>query len=156
LARSTAGARPRIVTRSVANGWSRLAEALGPMTSRYELAERRWDSPIAADIARLSVAAWLDEIRADEDLRSMAAGLRGFFLADPEELSVIALVDQFASDDVGPGRMYRIEGGNDRIALALAGNLGDRVRLKTELVAVSHRGTGVRASLKQGKQVAQI
>jgi hypothetical protein len=44
------------------------------------------------------------------------SGLRGFFLADPERLSLIALVDQFATDSDGPGAMYRIEGGNQRLA----------------------------------------
>jgi monoamine oxidase len=157
LARQKPGQRPRMVTRSVASGWMQLSKALEPLTARYRLAERRWDTPIAADIARRSVTMWLDSIRAGEDLRSTAVGLRGFFLADPDELSLIALVDQFASDGPpGPGKMYRIQGGNDRLATALASGLGDRLRLKTELVAVSHRGTGVRASLRNGKQVAQM
>ena len=38
--------------------------------------------------------------------------------------------------------MYRIEGGNDRLATALAAPLGDRLHLNTEVVALSHRGTG--------------
>ena len=157
LARQKPGQRPRVVTRSVASGWTRLAQALEPLTARYRLAERRWDSPIAADLARQSVTAWLDSVRADEDLRTTTIGLRGFFLADPDELSLLALVDQFASDDAPvPGRMFRIEGGNDRLAAVLTAELGDRVRLKTELVAVSHRGGGVRASLKNGKQVGQL
>ena len=64
----------------------------------YRLAEQRWDSPISAALARRSVAAWLDEVKADEELRATAIGLRGFFLADPEDLSLIALVDQFADE----------------------------------------------------------
>jgi len=40
---------------------------------------------------------WLDEVGADNELRATATGLRGFFLADPDELSLIALVDQFAA-----------------------------------------------------------
>ena len=74
---------------------------LAPSTNHsepYRLAEMRWDTPIAANLARRSVASWLDEVKADEELRATATGLRGFFLADPEELSFIALVDQFAAD----------------------------------------------------------
>ena len=83
--------------------------------------------------------------------------LRGFFAADPDELSLLALVDQFASDeDPGAARLHRIAGGNDRLASALAKALGGRVRLDTELVAVSHRGQRVRASLKHGRQTAQL
>src|SRR5882724_9412960 len=89
----------RIVLRSASRGWSRLSDALSGLAGRYRLAEKRWDSPIAADLARQSVAQWLDEAHADGDLRATARGLRGFFLADPEELSLLALIDQFASDD---------------------------------------------------------
>src|SRR5262249_43816993 len=83
-------------------------------------------------------------------------GLRGFFLADPEELSLIALVDQFAADEPGRFAMYRVDGGNQRIADALAQPLGDRLRLKTEVVAVSQRGNGVRVSIKTNQHVSQI
>jgi monoamine oxidase len=145
------GERPRVVHRRGGVGWDRLARALEPWSRRYRLAEQRWDSPIAAALSRQSVAQWLDAIGADDDLRSTATGLRGFFLADPEELSLIALVDQFAGDTPAPGAMYRIEGGNDRLAAALAAPLGDRIRLYTELVGVSHRGATVRASLRRGR-----
>ena len=133
-----------------------MSGVLSNLIERYALAERRWDSPIAADIARRSVAQWLDETNADAELRATAIGLRGFFLADPDELSLLALVDQFASEDSPAGRMYRIEGGNDRLATALASLARQQLRLCTELVAVSHRGRGVRASVKQGREVSQL
>jgi monoamine oxidase len=155
--RSDGSGRPQIVGRESTRGWNRLAEALGPLTRRYRLAEQRWDSPIAADIAKRSVAHWLDDIGADEELRTTAAGLRGFFLADPEELSLIALVDQFASTDMPPpGAVYRIDGGNDQLAAALAAPLGDRLHLSTELIAVSHRGRGIRANVRNGRTVSAI
>jgi monoamine oxidase len=104
------------------------------------------------------VAQWLDQVVADEELRATAIGLRGFFLADPEELSLLALVDQFASMQNGAPvwKSYRLKGGNDRLAAALAARLGNRLRLNTELVAISHRGANVRASVKHGKTAAQI
>ena len=52
--------------------------------------------------------------------------------------------------------MYRIDGGNDRLAAALAAPLGDRLHLNTEVVAVSHRGQNVRVSVKNGRAVSQI
>jgi len=149
--------QPKIVSRDVHRGWQHLAAQLDGLTRRYRLAEQRWDSPIAADLARRSVSQWLDEGRADDDLRAMATGLRGFFLADPEELSLLALVDQFAgSDQPGPGTMYRIEGGNDRLPAALAAKLGDRVQLGGELVAVSVRGRSVHSGVRQGRTVATL
>ena len=52
--------------------------------------------------------------------------------------------------------MYRIAGGNDRLPLALAARLGDRVRLGAELVAVSVRGQHVHASIKQQRTTATM
>jgi monoamine oxidase len=149
--------RPKIAARSAKRGWERLAKELEPLTRPYNLAEHRWDTPITADLARRSVAAWLDEVRADAELRATATGLRGFFLADPDELSLIALVDQFSESEApAVGGMYRVEGGNDRLTGALAGPLGDRLHLNTEIVALSHRGRTVRVSVKNGRALAQI
>jgi monoamine oxidase len=148
--------RPRIVQRHAGRGWDRLTEQLENNIHPYRLAEQRWDSPIATALARRSVASWLDEVKADEELRATAIGLRGFFLADPEDLSLIALVDQFAEERPGPWEMYRIEGGNDRLATALAAPLGDRLRLKTEVVAISNRGKTVRAAMKHAAVQSQI
>ena len=156
-ARRDGTGRTRLVERNAARGWDALAKRLEDLTRRYRLAEQRWDSPIAADLAQRSVAQWLDAVEADRDLRATATGLRGFFLADPEELSLIAFVDQFGTVDTSPGSsMFRIVGGNDRLATSLAAALGDRVQLNTELVALSHRGREVRASLKQRRGIAQM
>jgi monoamine oxidase len=154
-ARQDTRGKVRIVSNAGRN-WEQLGRRLGDLSALYRLVERRWDSPIAADMARRSVAQWLDEIHADEELRTITKGLRGFFLADPEELSLLALVDQFASDEATQWKSYRIEGGNDRLAEALAKSLGDRVQLSSELVAVSHRGKGVRVGVKRQRQLTQI
>ncbi len=155
--RNDEGGRPRIVRRGVTRGWGRLADQLSAFGEPYRLTEQRWESPVAACIARKSVSDWLNRINADDELRETALGLRGFFLGDPDELSLLALVDQFAANDAPvPGKMYRIKGGNDRLATALAARLGQRVKLATEVVAVSQRGRGVRVSLKNGRHVAQL
>jgi monoamine oxidase len=148
---------PKIVGRGVGRAWDRLSSQLDELVRRYRLSEQRWDSPIAADLARRSVAQWLDDEHADEDLRATAVGLRGFFLADPDELSLLALVDQFAGNDQpGPGSFYRIDGGNDRLPAALAASLGERVQLGTELVAVSVRGRAVHSNVRHGRTVATV
>ncbi len=155
--RPDANGRPHVVKRSSMRGWDRLHSALEAWIRPYKLAEQRWDSPISADIARRSVAQWLDEQHADEELRTTTTGLRGFFLADPEELSLIALVDQFAnSGQPGPSNLYRIVGGNDRLPAALAASLGARVRLESELVAVAVRGQHVHATIKDRRSTATM
>lgn len=156
-ARADGNGRTRIAPRSASRGWERLSGALSDLDDRYRLVEKRWDSPITADLARRSVSNWLDEVNGDADLRATTTALRGFFLADPDELSLLALVDQFASDgQPGPWRTYRITGGNDRLSSALATPLAERLKLNTALVAVSHRGKGVRASVKNARQTSQI
>ncbi len=154
--RAEASGRVRVVGPQTAGGWDRLAKSLSSLIRVYCLAEQRWDSPVTADLGRRSVASWLDEIKADADLRAVASGLRGFFLADPEELSLLAFVDQFASNGEPGVKLHRIDGGNDRLSAALAAALGDRVKLNTEVVAVSHRGREVRVSVKNGRNVAQL
>ena len=73
---------------------------------------------MAARFGRQSVAAWLDAGQgAPRDFAPALRGFRGFFLADPEELSLLPLVEQFAEAG-SPGRdcIFRIPGGNDRLA----------------------------------------
>jgi monoamine oxidase len=161
LARPRPDGSVRIVDRSLARGWDRMADALADVGRPYRLAENRWDSPIARDLARRSVAQWLDDVHADDELRMTATGLRGFFLADPEELSLLELVDTFAAATDGDdtpvrGKLYRIKGGNDQLATRMAEQLGDRVQRGTELVAVSQRGRSVRATIKNARRTAQV
>jgi monoamine oxidase len=118
-------------------GWKTLRERLEPWIREYRMIDGRWDSLVAQDMARISVAEWLDRVHADAEMRALACGLRGFFLADAHELSLLALVDQLAPDVPGHGTMYRVKGGNDRLATGLAGLLGDRVQLGTRVLAVS-------------------
>ena len=157
-ARPDGSGRMRIAGPATARGWERIAQALGPLIHAYHLAEQSWDSPIAGDLASRSVAQWLDEIGADDELRTTAMGLRGFFLADPHDLSLLALVDQFASSSESSAdwKMYRIKGGNHRLAAALAATIGNRLKLETEVVAVSHRGRTVRVSVKDAGAVSQM
>ena len=68
-------------------------------------------------------------------------GLRGFFLADPEDLSLIALVDQFASEGPpGQEEMYRIIGGNDRLPHAIAAALAGKVLLQAAVRRILQAG----------------
>jgi monoamine oxidase len=135
--------------RGAALGWEGVERALEDLIRAYRLAERRWDSPISEALAGISVAGWLDRINATAEMRSTALGMRGFFLADPEDLSLLALVDQFADEETpGQARMYRIDGGNDSLVTALAKPLADRIRLQTALVSVAHSADGVDATVR--------
>jgi monoamine oxidase len=138
-------------------GWVELERRLGPEIRALSLSELRWDGAVAQAIGRQSVADWLDRTHAPKSVRAMATAMRGFFLADPDQLSLIALVDQFAEDGPPGGQTtFRVVGGNDRIASALAKPLGDRLRLGTVLRAVMQSAVGVRASLQTPNGMDQI
>jgi len=128
--------------------WDALARVLYPLVAAYRAADKRWDSPIAGQLARQSVAQWLDEVKADSTMRAVVRGLRGFFLADPEELSLLALVDQLAGDVSGQATMYRVEGGNDRLPLALAEHLREDLRLNSVVRAISQDRNSVRVNVE--------
>ena len=74
-------------------------------------------------------------------------GLRGFFLADPEQLSLLALVDQLVSGEASGHRFYRIEGGNDQLSSRLVARLQQPVLYRTTLEAVSQSSDRVTATL---------
>jgi monoamine oxidase len=130
-------------------GWVDLERKLRPEIRAFCLSERRWDGGVAQAIGRQSVADWLDRIKAPKSVRAMAVALRGFFLADPDQLSLLALVEQFAEEGPPGGeKMYRVVGGNDRIAAALAKPLGNRLRLGTVLRGITQFAHGVRAHVQ--------
>jgi monoamine oxidase len=137
-------------------GWQDLARRLQPEVRAFCVSEQRWDGGVADSLAPESVARWLDRIRAPEALRDIAVGMRGFFLADPHQLSLLALIDQFAEDGT-PGRekMFRIVGGNDRLPAALAKALGSRIRLRTILRRVAQTRDGVTAALESNGRVSE-
>lgn len=138
-------------TRKVTSGgraWSRVADALGDHIKAYLLAEQQWHSGIARELGRRSTSDWVQAL-GDPELERIAVGLRGFFLADPEDLSLLALVDQFASENPGSGRMFRLRGGNDTLVTALATPLNDRIRSGTAVVAVNHGVSRVQVRVRE-------
>jgi monoamine oxidase len=128
--------------------WKRVATALAPWVRSYRLTEERWDSAFACAVGGQSVSHWLDAVHADADLRAVARSLRGFFLADPEDLGLLPVVDQFASDLPGQQPMYRIQGGNDQLPAAMAAELGEALRLNTIARAVRHDATSARLTVE--------
>jgi monoamine oxidase len=139
----------RLRIRKALTTFDRAADRLAAEMHDYRLAESRWDSPVTAAIARQSVAEWLARTKADAGLAAAVKGLRGFFLADPEDLSLIALVDEFASGDTpGGSAQFRIRDGNDRLAKAIAGKLRGRLLLNSIVRRVAQQADGVQVTVE--------
>jgi monoamine oxidase len=149
-------ARGKVCIQSMERSFASIHQSCHPLIRDYKLSEMRWDSAIAQRLARQSVAQWLKETGATPWFASRLRGLRGLFLADPEELSLIALVDFFASDASVGGRMRRVKDGNDRIATTAAGQLRRRVRLRTILKRVRTRRHQIVASVEDRTGLSEL
>ncbi len=133
-------------------GFQTVPKLLRDAIRDFKTSEQRWDSAIAARLARTSVAEWLASARVPAHLRAAVCAFRGFFLADPADLSRIVLVEQFASSGTpGQGRIFRIPEGNDRIATSIARRLRGRVLLQAIVRRIVQTGTGVTISIEDGK-----
>src|SRR5262245_23413248 len=112
--------------------FAEIGRFLSPLVKDFKIAEDRWDSAVGAALGRRSVMSWLEERRAPKPLVARLRGFRGFFLADPEDLSLLPLVEQFAEDGT-PGRsvFHRISGGNDRLTSVAAQRLRGALLLST-------------------------
>lgn len=129
--------------------FQQIGQLLRPTVRDFKLAEERWDSAVGARLGRQSVAEFLDEVKAPPPLRAGVRGFRGFFLADPEDLSMLPMVEQFAEWDVpGRGSFFRIPGGNDRLATLTAKRLRKAVRLQTIVRRVTQRDGRVRVTVE--------
>jgi monoamine oxidase len=119
--------------------WSELEALVAPHLQPFKEANGSADSEIAREIAAWSLRAWLRERQATPGQHSMVDALRGFFLADPDDLSLLPLVQQLATDG-SPAQveMYRIEGGTGRLVEALAREAAARVLLRHRLEAITH------------------
>jgi monoamine oxidase len=115
-----------------------LLERLSPLIARYRAARGRDDAAAVREIATWSIDDWLAQQHADADARALAVTIRGFFLADPQELSALPVVAQLAeSGSPAHTPVYRIAGGNDRLLDALAGTSGARILLRHVVKAVA-------------------
>jgi len=115
----------------------------------FKLAEQRWDSPVATRLGRVSVASWLERVKAPREVRAGMRGFRGFFLADPEDLSLLPLVEQFAEWGAPGGEgMFRIAGGNDRLATGIARRLRGALLLRTVVRRIVRSETGVAVTIE--------
>ena len=144
----TASGKRRI--RSAPETFKKAGKALEREIADFKLAGCRWDSGVAAAFGPTSVSDWIMSSGLDPAIAAGLCGLRGFYLADPEDLSLLVIVDQFASQSVpGADRMFRIRGGNDRLPRALARKLRNPVLFKSVVREIQRTAGEVRLKVEQ-------
>ena len=153
----------RLRVQSMHAGSPEIQEPLNDLIRDYKLGEQRWDTVVARDLSSVSVAAWVRALprrRGGTSRRFVLERLRAFrglFLADPEQLSLLALVDFFAADPFGgDGGMFRVAGGNDRIATELARSLRTAPVLGTAVRRLRGTRNRVEATLDGPGGLARI
>ena len=111
--------------------WRELELALAPLCRQLLAARREASAEAEREIATISLREWLVRQHADPEVHAMANALRGFFLADPDDLSVLPVIEQVTSGG-SPAQveMFRLEGGNDRLVDALVRSLDGTLRLR--------------------------
>ena len=130
--------------------WRELELALAPLCRQLLAARREASAEAEREIATISLREWLVRQHADpevhatrlrqgygeaspklEERRRVANALRGFFLADPDDLSVLPVIEQVTSGG-SPAQVeiFRLEGGNDRLVDALVRSLDGTLRLR--------------------------
>jgi len=124
----------RLAIQTIGGMFRLMPRSFGDLVQAYKLAERRWDGPIAQRLASQSVADWLAREHGGREILERFRGMRGLMLADPEDLSLIAMVDLFADwEDPGDIESCRVRTGNDRLATETAKRLRGELLLDTVL-----------------------
>ena len=136
--------------------WEALDDALSPLVDRYTHAGDTTAGAVR-DMATISLREYLRQARAPQDVHAMADALRGFFLADPDEISVLPVVEQLAKGG-SPAQVefYRIDGGNDRLVDALVGATPARLLLRHTIRAVAHAVDRVVVSVTDDAGLTQL
>ena len=104
---------------------------------------------MTADVLDVSYAAKLKELGASEEaMRLIQANFNGNDLAD---MSALHMARSAAIFRTGPGPIYTINGGSQRLPEAMAAALAAPVRLKTIVAGLSEHKDGVSVALTGGK-----
>ena len=134
--------------------WSDFKQALAREIAALDAANCDWNSSAASLIGRHSLDALLRARQASDEVRAMAQGLRGFYLADSDQLSALPGVElAMQPRDPGHVTLSRIKGGNDRLVEKLAAKKGLKISLQLEVKRIEHdaRSVAVAASDRGGK-----
>lgn len=147
-----------------ANGRVQVFNSLGPVwrdfkqtvsseAEAFRQAGCDWNSTVAQSIGRHSLQALLVARGASREVMAMAQGLRGFYLADPDQLSALVGVEQtLQSKDPGHISESRIKGGNDRLVQALAKQPRLKIALKSVVQKIEHDDREVRVVVADGSK----
>lgn len=117
--------------------FDRLRELLRAEIDALARAESLPSSAIARRLGSESALDWARRSRAPREAVAAVESLRGFFVAEPSEFSLLMVVQQLSEEgDPASMKLYRVTGGNSRLAESLASTLANPVQLASRVVRV--------------------
>jgi monoamine oxidase len=133
--------------------WSEFKQALSREVEALQAVDCDWNSTVAQTIAGHSMQALLQAHGASREVIAMAQGLRGFFLADADQLSAL-VASELAMQPRDPGHvtLSRIKGGNDRLVQALAKQKGLTITLSAIVDRIDHDDREARVHFADGSK----
>jgi len=133
--------------------WSDFKQTVATEAEAFRKVDCDWNSTIAQTLGRHSLQSLLAARGASREVVAMAQGLRGFYLADPDQLSALVGIEQ-ALQPKDPGHMSvsRIKGGNDRLVQALAKQPKLTIALKSIVHTIEHDDREVRVIVADGSK----
>ena len=127
--------------------WSDYKQTLKQEADALAASACDWSSTAASVIGRHSLDALLRARQASDEVRAMVQGLRGFYLADPDQLSALVGVElAMQPRDPGHVTLSRIKGGNDTLVEKLSARKGLKVSLGLEVKKIEQLPAGVSVS----------
>ncbi|RZT25339.1 monoamine oxidase [Mycobacterium sp. BK558] len=144
---STAGRVPPLDAVALGDLFDRLDDLVGQIRS-----DAPWQTPDAERLDRLSAARWLvEEVKRPDAQTFFPLFLGEMMAADPSAISALHMAFYLRSGGgirylnafEGGAQQWRIDGGAHLLCLALAEQLGERVRLGQPVHAIDQDGGGV-------------
>ena len=136
--------------------WQRLSDALQPLIAKYKAADGDPRAAAIREMASMPLRDWLRRIDAPADLHAIVNAMRGFFLAEAEEISVLPYVEQLAQGgSPAQSELHRIEGGNDRLVDALVRGTAARLLLRHWIRAITQATDRVVVAVRDAAGLTQ-
>jgi monoamine oxidase len=130
--------------------WDALGELLREDLERFESEACSWHGSVAHSLAALTVDELLRARHASPHLRTFAKSLRALYMAGPDDLSALVLLEQLREGSPASMRSTRVKGGSDRLVAALASDRRFTVALEQRVRRVEHTGRSVCVTLESG------
>jgi monoamine oxidase len=133
--------------------WNDFKRTLSREASAFAAADCDWGSTTAKAIGRHSTLRLLEARGASREVIAMVQALRGFLLADADQLSALVGVE-LSGQPTDPGHvtLSRIKGGNDRLVQALARQPRLTISLKAVVDSIRQDDRRVSAHVTDGSK----